>query len=212
MSGCPGRCNPRVGGVVLGEPVWCVGCGLVVRSALCGLPEVFDRLGEVSPVRCSPLDVVRVSGSRERVSPSVAVDVRDEIFQSVRCWEDRVRRWLGLGGGCDGGSREETLCVGVEFLSGCFEEVMRWEECAEEFGREMNVLFSSGLRIVKDGPLRSLLLMPCGWCGRRALMQQEGVALVPWFTSCEERLGGCGRLFSEREMVWMAHARIAVER
>lgn len=85
-------------------------------------------------------------------------------------------------------------------------------ECAADFGHEINVLFSTALRMVKNGPLRAHLIIPCPYCNRRTLLQQEGVATKPWFTSCEERLGGCGRLFTEQEMVWMVEQRVAVQR
>lgn len=212
MSACPGRCNPRGGGVVLGEPVWCVSCGEVVRVALRSLPGVYVALGGVSSFRGSPTDVVRVSGSRERCSPSVAVDLRDELFQWVRLWEDCLRRLLRDGAAHDGVSRLATLRGGVGYLSRNFDRMMGRSECAADFGREANVLFSTALRLVKDGPLRVLLSCPCPFCDRKTLMQQEGVALRPWYTACESTLGGCGRLFTETEMVWMTNVRLAVKR
>lgn len=212
MSACPGRCNPRGVLVVQGEPVWCAGCGLVVRGALRSLPVAYVALGGVSPIRESPTDVVRVSGSRERRSPSPAVDLRDEIFQVVRGWEDDLRQFLRHRAARDLETREGTLANGVRYLNRNFVRMMERPECAADFGREMNVLFSTALRMVRNGPLRALLTFPCPWCHRRTLMQQEGVANVPWYTSCEQSLGGCGRLFTEDEMVWMAQVRVAIQR
>lgn len=212
MSACPGRCNPRGAVVVQGEPVWCAGCGLVVRGALRGLPVVYVDLLSVSPIRSSPTDAVRVSGSRERMSPSVAVDLRDEVFQTVRCWEDDLRQFHGHRAARDLETRERTLINGVRYLNRNFGSMMGRRECAADFGHEMNVLFSTALSMIKNGPLRSLLSFPCPWCHRRALMQQEGPASVPWYTSCEASLGGCGRLFTEDEMVWMAQVRVAIQR
>lgn len=213
MRVCPGRCGVSAGGVsVAGCPVWCGACGLVVRQALRGLPLAYEALGEVLVWRSGGSDDVRVSGSRERPSPSVAVDTRDEVFQMVRSWEDDLRQHLGHRAARDLETRESTLVSGVRYLNRNFEVMMGREECAEEFGREMNVLFSTALRLVKNGPLRSHLTIPCAWCGRKCLMQQEGVALVPWYTSCEVTLGGCGRLFTEKEMVWMAQVRLVIKR
>lgn len=212
MSACPGRCNPRSVGVVQGSPVWCAGCALVVRGALRGLPQAYVALVSVSPIKPSPTDVVRVSGSRERMGPSVAVDLQDEIFQQVRSWEDDLRQHLRHRAARDLDTRERTLVNGVRYLNRSFDRMMVRPECAADFGHEVNVLFSTALRLVRNGPLRSHLLIPCPYCQRRTLMQQEGLALKPWYTSCEESLGGCGRLFTETEMVWMAEVRLAVAR
>lgn len=212
MSACPGRCNPRSGGVVLGEPVWCAGCAALVRGALRALPDAYGALAGVSVIRSSPTDAVRVSGSRERLSPSAAVDLRDELFQTVCDWEDDLRRFLNHRSARDGSSREETLTSGVRYLNRNFERMMQRTDRAADFGHQMNVLFSTALRLVKNGPLRAHLSIPCPWCNRKCLMQQEGVALKPWYTSCEEILGGCGRLFTETEMVWMTEVRLAIKR
>lgn len=212
MSACPGRCNPRRVGVVQGSPVWCAGCALVVRGALRSLPQSYVHLLSVSVIKPSPTDVVRVSGSRERPSPSAAVDLRDEIFQTVRCWEDDLRQHLRHRAARDLATRDLTLTNAVRYLNRNFDRMMQRPECAADFGHEVNVLFSTALRLVKNGPLRSHLSIPCPYCDRRTLMQQEGLALKPWYTSCEEVLGGCGRLFTETEMVWMAEVRLAIAR
>lgn len=211
MSACPGRCNPRSGGVIQGSPVWCGSCALVVRGALRSLPRAYVALLSVSPIKGSPTDSIRVSGSRERPSPSVAVDLRDELFQTVRSWEDCLRQLLRHRAARDLATREDTLVSATRYLNRNFDKIMA-ADCATDFGREVNVLFSTALNLVKNGPLRSHISIPCPWCNRRTLLQQEGLANVPWFTSCEERLGGCGRLFTETEMVWTAHQRIAVAR
>lgn len=212
MSACPGRCNPRRVGVVQGSPVWCAGCALVVRSALRALPQTYAALLTVSPYRASPTDAIRVSGSRERSSPSPAVDLRDEIFQTARCWENDLRQHLRHRAARDLATRDLTLTNAVRYLNRNFPAMMARPECAADFGHEVNVLFSTALRMVKNGPLRAHLSIPCPFCDRRTLMQQEGLALQPWYTSCEETLGGCGRLFTETEMVWMAEIRLAVTR
>jgi hypothetical protein len=151
-----------------------------------------------------------VSGSRGVPSVSVAVDVQDEVFRSVRGWVAELGGWLGVEGPVGSGPREEVIVKDVGFLSRFMDRMLSRPTVGAEFGKEMSVLFSTGLRLVKDGPLRSLLLVPCAWCGCRSLMQQEGVAGKPWYTACEVRLGGCGRLFTEDEMAWMAEVRLAV--
>lgn len=209
---CPGRCNGGSGPVVLGEPVWCVQCSLVVRAALRSLPVGYVALAGLMDLRAaSPTDAVRVSGSRESPSPSPAVDLRDEVFQVVRAWEDDLRGHLRHRAARDLSSREETLTSGVRYLNRNFGRMISRPECAAEFGHEVNVLFSTVLRMIKNGPLRSHLGIPCPWCHRKTLMQQEGVALKPWYTACEVALGGCGRLFTEDEMAWMAQVRLAVK-
>ena len=208
---CPGRCQGG-GVVVLGEPVWCVQCAAVVRGALRSLPVGYVALAGVMGLSApSPADAIRVSGSRDRPSPSAAVDLRDELFQMVRVWENDLRQFLHHRAARDLESRESTLSSGVRYLNRNFGRMMARPECAADFGHEINVLFSTVLRMVKNGPLRSLLSIPCPWCHRKTLMQQEGVALVPWYTACEAALGGCGRLFTEQEMAWMAEVRLAVK-
>jgi hypothetical protein len=142
----------------------------------------------------------------------VAVDLRDEIFQTVCCWENDLRQHLRHRAARDLATRDATLVNAVRYLNRNFPSMIARPECAAEFGHEVNVLFSTALRVVKNGPLRAHLTIPCPYCHRRTLMQQEGVALHPWYTSCEEVLGGCGRLFTETEMVWMAEVRLAVSR
>jgi hypothetical protein len=212
VSACPGRCNPRNAGVVLGEPVWCGPCSAVVRAALRRLPSAYEALLSVSVIKPSPTDTLRVSGSRERPSPSAAVDLRDELFQTTRSWEDSLRQHLRHRAARDLGERGLTLVSAVRYLNRNFERMMCRQECAADFGHEVNVLFSTSLRLVKNGPLRALLSIPCPFCKRKCLMQQEGLAGVPWYTACEQRLGGCGRLFTEQEMEWMVHVRVAVQR
>jgi hypothetical protein len=202
---CPGDCG------CVGCPVWCVSCGGVVRVALRGLPGVYELLSGVSVIRGCPTDVVRVSGSRERMSPSVAVDLQDEMFWSVCGWENDLRRFLRLGAAHDGPSRVVTLGAAVQTLDRLFDRMLSRADCGAVFGRQIMELFGRALRVARNGPLRSLLRFPCSYCGVRALVQQEGLPNRPWYTSCEQRLGGCGRLFTEQEMEWQTAVRVVIQ-
>ncbi len=193
-----------------GGSVWCGGCVSVLRDVLWGLPEVFERLDGVSVLRSGALDVVRVSGSRGSVSPSVAVDLREEVFGVVWGWEAELCGFLGLLVP-DGGSWEVVVTRGTRFLSGWLDRMME-RDVGDEFGRRMCGLFSVCLRVLKDGPSRSRLLIPCGWCGVRGLVREEGLAGRAWFTECVTGLGGCGRLFSEDEMEWQTGVRMVMGR
>lgn len=205
MSVCPGDHGAA------GCPVWCRGCALVIRSALRGLPQGYAALSGVGAFRCSPTDVVRVSGSRERRSPSPAVDLRDELFRAVCVWSGDLRSYLGHVPG-RGGEREVVLAAEVDYLNSHFERMIVRADAARAFGVQMRSLFGTVLGLVKNGPLRSHLIIPCPYCDMRTLFQQEGVAGRPWYTSCETVLGGCGRLFTETEMVWMTEIRLVIKR
>jgi hypothetical protein len=58
--------------------------------------------------------------------------------------------------------------------------------------------------MVKNKPVRRHLPNPCPspGCDVRALIQEEGIAGEPWYVECSERLGGCGRLYSENDWEW----------
>jgi hypothetical protein len=188
-----------------------VSCSGVVRHALWQLPSAYEALLSVSVIRASPTDTVRVSGSKERQSPSGAVDLRDELFQRVRWWEDDLRVFLRLRAAQDAASREVTLRQSVELLSREFGRMME-RPGSTGFGQDMTGLLGRVLRAVKNGPTRSLLIYPCAFCNRRCLIQHEGLANRPWFTACEPALGGCGRLFTEQEIEWMAEVRVVIGR
>lgn len=192
-------------------PVWCQSCSGVVRQALWQLPVGYEALLSVSVIRASPTDSIRVSGTKERQSPSSAVDLRDELFHRVRWWEDDLRVFLRLRSAQDAATREVTLQQSVDLLSREFTGMME-RPASAGFGKDMTGLLSRVLRAVKNGPARSLLLYPCAFCSRRCLVQHEGLANRPWFTACEPSLGGCGRLFTEQEMEWMAEIRVVIGR
>jgi len=208
---CPGRC---AGGEVPrnnGEPVWCSSCAQVVRSALRAIPEAYTALDAVRFYsRSAPADAVRVSGSKDRPSVAPGVDLRDEMFHTLRCWEDDVRLALRHRGSRDGADREETLDRSVRYLNRNFESAIKRDPGGLEFGQEIHSLFVSALRLLKNGPIRSRLTITCPRCSRRSLVQQEGIAGRPWVTVCDERLAGCGTLYTEVEMTWVVEMRKAV--
>jgi hypothetical protein len=136
--------------------------------------------------------------------------MRDEIFQTIRCWEDDIRQHLRHRAARDGRSREETLALAVRYLNRNFVAAMKRDPGGLEFGEEVRALFSSALRLVKNGPIRSRLTIACPRCSRRSLVQQEGLAGKAWFTVCDERLAGCGTSYTEVEMTWMVEVRKAV--
>lgn len=133
------------------------------------------------------------------------------MFHTVRSWEDDLRQHLHHRAARDSTTREATLETAVRYLNRNFTAAMARDPGGREFGQEMNALFSTALRMVKNGPLRHILTIPCPHCSRKALMQQEGIALEPWYTACETRLGGCGRLYTEQEMSWIVEVQVAAQ-
>lgn len=210
---CPGRCNTDTNITTWGDPVWCGPCAQLARTALRSLPQAYTALGTVALLTASqPLDAVRVSGTRERPSTAPGADLQDEIFHTLRSWEDTLRQHQRHRAARDATTRETTVTLSVRYLNRNFDTAIARQPGGEEFGQNINVLFSTALRMVKNGPLRHILSVPCPRCGRKALMQQEGLALQPWYTACETRLGGCGCLYSEQEMSWLVEVRMAVAR
>lgn len=57
--------------------------------------------------------------------------------------------------------------------------------------------------MVKNKSVRRTLPVACPTCDMLALVQEEGIAGKPWYVECEQRLGGCSRLFSESEYIWL---------
>lgn len=195
------------------DVVWCPRCAQICRSALRALPDAYLALDAVRFLTASqPADAPQVTGTRDRPSPAPGADLRDEIFHTSRSWEDDLRQHLHHRAARDGDTREETLTRTVRYLNRNFDTMIVREVCAKDFGQEMLWLFTASLRMVKNGPTRRVLIIPCPSCHRRSLIQQEGIALKPWYTSCEERLGGCGRLFTETEMAWATEVQLATVR
>lgn len=223
---CPGRCNatyrngpdtPERADVyaVWGEPVWCPGCAGTVRAALRAMPDAYTALGVVpylTPRAPSDELATHVSGSRERPSPGPGVDLRHEMSRTMCSWEDDMRSFLRSASAVLPDGSRDALAAAVGYLNMNFDRMMARTECAADFGHEVLSLFQSALRMVKNGPSRRKLHIPCPRCDMRALVQQEGLAGRPWYTECIRHIGGCGTLFSEQEMTWAVEVRMAVRR
>lgn len=157
-------------------------------------------------------DSTRVTGSPGRPSAGPGVDMRDEIFHTIRAWEDDLREHLRHRGARDLGSREDTLAGAVRYLNRNFTVAISRDPGGREFGTETVALLTKTLKLVKNGPMRHVLVVPCPFCQTKALVAQEGVVLKPWFTYCEARLGGCGKSFTEMEVGWLLTPGIGVYR
>lgn len=207
---CPGSCNSGRSTRVEGEPVWCATCGQIVRTALRGLPDAYSALGTLHLLsRAAPADAVRVAGTREPPSPAPGVDQQDAIFHLVRSWEEDLRLHLRHRGPRFGGGQAEMLDGTVRYLNRNFDAAISRSPGGREFGEEIYGAFAAAVRMVKNGPIRSRLIIPCPRCNRKALFQREGVSGKPWFTICEEAVGGCGVRYSEGEMTWVAEYHLA---
>ena len=221
-SPCPGRCNDNhrtnpatTPHTVPGDPVWCSGCTGTIRAALRSMPDAYRALGIVpylSPRPSSDEILTHVSGSRERPSPGPGVDLRYEMSKVLCLWEDDLRSHLRLRAAMMPDGSGEALSRAVELLNSNFAPMMARSECAKDFGQEILHLFQAALRMVKNGPSRRKLHIPCPRCDIRALIQHEGIAHMPWYTECTRHIGGCGTLFSEQEMTWAAEVRLAARR
>ena len=195
-----------------GLPVWCGPCAIKIRAALRMLPLAYQALDAV--VYMTKDVPERVSGSREKPSPAPGVDMQDEMLQTIRSWEDDLCYWVKYnrspqhhwhwiaGAGRDDKAPLLTLEKACAFLYGSFDLMMDREECAADFGREILSLFTRTQAMVKNGPQRRRLPLPCPHCDLLTLLQEEGMAGRPWYIVCETRPGGCGTLYTPEEYEW----------
>lgn len=175
------------------------------------MPDAYRALDTVRLLTNSaPADSARVSGTHSRPSPAPGVDARDELYQTIRSWEDDIRGFLRHRAARDLNTHEDTLESAVRYLNRNWDRAIARDPGGKDFGLEMLGLFSRALRMVKNGPIRSRLTIPCPRCSSKALVQQEGIAGRAWYTLCSERIGGCGVYYTEVEMEWAAHVRLAV--
>lgn len=86
-------------GGVPGEPVWCYGCYLKIRSTITFLPHAVRAL-EVEIEEATDITPERVSGSRARTlhEHQAQALLIDEIHDVLTQWEDDVREQRGLTG------------------------------------------------------------------------------------------------------------------
>ncbi len=210
---CPGRCNEDTNTTTWGDPIWCFPCHLIAQKALRSMPQAYEALGSLLHVSKSvTYDNLRVTGSPSRPSPGPWVDMRDQIFHAIRTWEDETRQHLRHRGARDLGSREDTLASAVRYLNRNFTAVMSRDPQGREIGKGVVTLLETTLKMVKNGPIRRVLVIPCPLCHMKALVAREGVVKEPWFTYCEARLGGCGKSFTETEVGWMLTPGLGVYR
>jgi hypothetical protein len=219
---CNGRCNKSyrealaAGAAMLapreGFPVWCSPCSRIIREALRMLPLAYQALDAVAFMTKDAPE--RVSGSREKPSPAPGVDAQDEMLRTMTSWEDDLRHWVKYnrspehhwtwtaGAGHDDKAPLLTLERACTFLNASFDLMMEREECAADFGREVLSLFTRTQAMVKNGPQRRRLPVPCPHCDLLTLLQEEGIAGRPWYVVCEIRPGGCGTLYTPEEYEW----------
>lgn len=222
MSACPGRCNAAYRRAlaageqdypaVYGDPSWCMACARMVQQALRLLPLAYQALEAVAFMSREPGEPV--SGSKAPASPSPGGDAQDEILRTMRAWEDDLRFWAKYnrspqhhwryrpGAGQDLEAPLLTLEAACLYLNGNFGLMMERQECAVEFGMEIMSLFTRAQSMIKNGPQRKHMQLPCPRCDMISVVQEEGVAGRPWYIMCETRAGGCGSLYTPEEWEW----------
>ena len=188
-----------------GDPVYCPRCAAVIRGALRELPLAYRALASVKFLtRTASADEERRGRSDVPPSPSPGADHADEIQRVIAGWEDAARQHLRHVAATDVfGDPAATLAASVEYLNANYPELIS-SEFAADFGGEISRLHSTAVALVKNKPVRRHLPAPCPSCDMAALIQEEGLACKPWYVECSERLGGCGRLFSETDWEWFA--------
>jgi hypothetical protein len=201
-----------------GEPIYCRKCAAVIRGALRELPLAYRALASTKYLtRTASADEEHNRGRSDVTpSPSPGADHQDEICRTAAAWEDDLRRHLAHQTAADTGDREADLAATVEYLNTNYQTMIGRPECAADFGAEIWRLHAVALAMVKNKPVRRFLPPPCPTCDVVALVQEEGIAGKPWYVECSERIGGCGRLFTESEFEWLTqlltngHVRSAV--
>lgn len=190
-----------------GEPVLCRKCAAIARGALRELPLAYDALASVKYLtRSSSADEERRGRSDVPPSPSPGADHQDEIARTATAWEDDLRHHLQHAAAADTGEPRCDLAASVEYLNRNWQAMIGRVECAAEFTDEITRLHRTAVAMVKNKPVRKHLAAPCPspGCRVKALIQEEGIAGKPWYVECSERLGGCGRLYAERDWDWFS--------
>ncbi len=193
-----------------GEPSLCRKCAAVVRNALRELPKAYDALASVKYLtRTSSADEERRGRSDVPSSPSPGADHQDEILRLACAWEDALRQRLGHSAATDAfGNPRATLDGAIEYLNANYQALVdNWDyDIVEEFADDIHEAYATAVAMVKNKPVRRHLPTPCPspGCGLKALIQEEGVAGKVWYVECSERLGGCGRLYSENDWSWFS--------
>jgi hypothetical protein len=197
-----------------GEPVLCRKCAAVVRGALRELPLAYTALNSAKFLtRTASADEERRGRSDVPPSPSPGADHQDEICRVTAAWEDDLRKHLGHPAAA---ARETALTPAVEYLNAHWQAMIERPEAAPDFADEVWRLHRVSVAMVKNKPVRKHLPVPCPSCDALSLVQEEGLALKPWYVECLERAGGCGRLYQETEYQWLTqlltggHVRSAV--
>jgi hypothetical protein len=188
-----------------GEPIFCRKCAAKIRGALRELPLAYKALNAAVYLSRTNAADERRGRSDTAPSPSPGVDHQDEILRAACSWEDDLRLHLGHKGakGRIEHTLEFTLGQAVEYLNANFQAMLERDECAKDFGEEIGTLHHVAVAMLKNKPVRRQLPSPCPTCDVTALVQEEGTAGKPWYVECNERAGGCGRLFSESEFSWL---------
>jgi hypothetical protein len=188
-----------------GDPVFCPRDTAIIRSALRELPQAYDALaGVMFLTRTASADEERRGRSDVPPSPSPGADHQDAIVRLACAWEDDLRQHLRHKAATDEfGDPRATLNAAVEYLNINYTAMIERWECGGDFGLEVSAAHRTAVAMVKNKSGRKLLPAPCPSCEMTALVQEEGVARKPWYVECSERLGGCGRLFTENEWSWL---------
>lgn len=187
-----------------GEPVICRKCAAIARGALRELPLAYKALAGVKFLsRTASADEERRGRSDVAPSPSPGADHQDEICRTVSAWEDDLRHHLGVCAASDTGSQADDLKATVEYLNANFAAMIERPECAGDFTDDIGRLHRITVAMIKNKAVRRTLRVACPTCDMLTLVQEEGIAGRPWYVECEQRLGGCSRLFSESEYEWL---------
>lgn len=189
-----------------GQPVLCRRCASIVRGALRELPLAYRALGSTKFLtRTASADEERRGRSDVPPSPSPGADHQDEILRTTASWEDDLRQHLGHRASPLALDPDPlaALTASVEYLNANYQAMVERVYVAADFTAEIWRLHAIALAMVKNKPVRRFLPAPCPSCDTRALVQEEGLAKRPWYVECSERLGGCGRLYSELEYEWL---------
>jgi hypothetical protein len=190
-----------------GEPVICRKCAAIARGALRELPLAYKALdGYKYLSRTASADEEHRGRSDVPPSPSPGADHQDEICRTISAWEDSLRQHLRRCAAADTGERENDLAASIEYLNANYAAMIERPECAGDFVDEISRLHRITVAMVKNKPVRKHLPSPCPspGCGFKSLVQEEGIAGKPWYVECSERLGGCGRLYSEADWSWFS--------
>lgn len=181
-----------------GDP-WCGRCKAVIHAELAELDDVSSLLASRPPLDVPGSDedkrAGRVSGTRERKSPSPRMDVLDELGDWLRDSESAFR-------GADPPARRGYLATErttiIAWLADHFDAHITHPGLAADYGAEIRRWHRELASLSRAGTVDKHLHKPCPRCNMYTLWVRDGEDYVRCIDDAA-RGGSCGRRMTRAE-------------